>query len=97
MVWKQEMINVTERACKELKKILTSSVDNWYARLRLISRGQGCLGLGIDIEMPGDEVVEHEGSGLLVVEHKLAASLEGVILDVEDNGEGTQLVLCERS
>ena len=91
------MINVTERARKELKRILTSSVDNWYARLRLISRGQGRLGLGVDVEMPGDDVVEHEGSGLLVVEHELAASLDGVILDVEDNGEGTQLVLCERS
>ena len=91
------MINVSERARQELKRILTSSVDNWYARLRLISRGQGRLGLGIDIEMPGDEVVEHEGSGLLVVEHELAASLEGVMLDVENNGEGTQLVLCERS
>ena len=91
------MIKVTERARKELKRMLTSSVDNWYARLRLISRREGRLGLGIDIEMPGDELVEHEGSGLLVVEHELAASLEGVILDVEDNGEGAQLVLCERS
>jgi len=91
------MINVTEHARQELKKILTSRVDNWYARLRLISRGQGRLGLGIDIEMPGDEVVEHEGSGLLVVEHELAVNLQGVILDVEDNGESTQLVLCERS
>jgi len=91
------MIKVTERARKELKRMLTSSVDNWYARLRLISRSEGRLGLGIDIEMPGDELVEHEGSGLLVVEHELAASLEGVILDFEDNGEGAQLVLCERS
>ena len=91
------MINVTERARKELKRILTSRVDYSYARLRLISRGQGRLGLGIDIEMPGDEVVEHEGSGLLVVEHELAANLEGVMLDVEDNGESTELVLCKRS
>ncbi|MFQ5997140.1 MAG: hypothetical protein ACE5KP_05900 [Dehalococcoidales bacterium] len=91
------MINVTERARQELKRILTASVDNWYARLRLIPRGEGRIGLGIDIEMPGDEVVEYEGSGLLVVEHELAASLEGVILDVEDNGEGAQLVICEKS
>jgi len=91
------MINVTDRARTELKRILTSKVDYSYARLRLISRGQGRLGLGIDIEMPDDEIVEYEGSGLLVVEHELAANLEGVTLDVEDNGESTQLVLCERS
>ncbi len=91
------MINVTERARQELKRILTDSVENWYARLRLLSRGEGRVGLGIDIEMPGDEVVEHEGSGLLVVAQELAASLEGVVLDVEDNGEGTQLVMYEKS
>ena len=87
------MINVTERAHKELERILTSSTDNWYARLRLISGGHGRLELDIDIEMPGDEVVEHEGSGLLVVEQELAASLDGFILDVEDTIGGIQLVL----
>ena len=91
------MINITERARKELKRILSSKVDYSCGRLRLVDRGQGNLGLGIDIELPGDEVVEYEGSGLLVVEHELAASLEGVILDVEDIGKCTQLVLFERS
>ena len=91
------MINITDRARKELKKMLASSVDNWYARLRLVSREQGSLGLGIDIEMPGDEVVEYEGAGVLVVEQGLAANLEGIILDVEDTTEGTQLVLCEKN
>jgi len=91
------MINVTGRAHKELERILTSSTDNWYARLRLISGGHGCLELGIDIEMPGDEVVGHEGSGLLVVKQELADSLDGFILDFEDTGRGTQLVLRKRS
>jgi hypothetical protein len=91
------MVNVTERARQELKRILTDSVDNWYARLRLLPRGEGRIGLGVDIEMPGDEVVEHEGEGLLVVERELAASLERVILDVEDNGGVPQLVIYEKT
>ncbi|MFQ5836024.1 MAG: hypothetical protein ACE5HR_08920 [bacterium] len=91
------MLIVSEGAKKELKKILSASVDMPQARLRIIDRGQGRLGLGLDIEMPGDEIVEHEGSGVLVVEHGLATSLDGVILDVENAVEGTELVLCEKA
>ena len=90
------MIDVTDSARQELKRILSSSVDNSYARLRLVDRGQGCLGLGIDIELPGDEVIEHEGSGLLLVGHELASSLESVTIDVDDTPDGTQLVICEK-
>ena len=91
------MIDVTVCARQELKKILSSKVDNSYAFLRLIARGQGRLGLGIDIESPGDEVVEYEGSGLLLVEHELAESLKGVTIDVDDTPDGTQLVICAKS
>ena len=91
------MIEVTESARQELKRILSSNVDNSYARLRLIARGQGHLGFGIDVELPGDEVVEHEGSGLLLVEHELATSLKGITIDVDDTAEGPQLVMHEKS
>lgn len=90
------MIEVTSRALHELKKILTSSVDNSYARLRLISRGEGRLGLGIDVEMPGDEVIEYNGSGLLLIGHELASNLEGITLDIDDTAEGAQLVISEK-
>ena len=87
------MVKVTERAGKELLKILNSNVDNWYARLRLVSRGEGRIGLGIDIEMPGDEVVECDGTKVLVVERDLAASLDGLTIDAEDNGGSSELIL----
>ena len=91
------MIGVTDRALKELKRILSYSVDYSYGRLRLIDRGKGHLGLGIDIELPGDEVLEYEGSGLLVVEQKLAASLNGITIDVDDNNGSAQLVIVGES
>ena len=87
------MLIVSESAKKELRKILSTNVDMPQARLRIIDRGQGKLGLGLDIEMPGDEVIKDESSGLLVVEHRLAASLNGVVLDVENAIKGPQLVL----
>ena len=91
------MIGVTERAKKELKKILNDNVDHPEARLRLRINDQGQLGLGIDIEMPDDKVIEYEGSKLLLVEPELADSLEDIAIDVEDNDEGSQLVIVDKS
>ena len=91
------MIGVTDRAKQELLKILFEKVDMPQARLRLTSGDQGQLGLGIDIEMPGDEILEYEGSRLLVVEQALAASLNGIVLDVDDTPVGPQLVIDQAS
>ena len=91
------MIDVTARARQELRRILSEKVDMPQARLRLIARGQGKLGLGIDIEAPGDQVVEYEGSKVLIVEPGLATNLKGVTLDVDDTSEGAKLVISENS
>jgi Fe-S cluster assembly iron-binding protein IscA len=90
------MIVITERAKKELKKILTDNVDHPEARLRLRINDQGQLGLGIDIEMPDDKIIEYEGSKLLLVERELADSLEDIAIDVEDSDEGSQLVIIDK-
>jgi Fe-S cluster assembly iron-binding protein IscA len=91
------MIDITERAKKELMKILTDNVDHPEARLRLRLNDQGQLGLGIDIEMPDDKVIEYEGFKLLLIEPDLANSLEDLAIDVEDNDEGSQLVIIDKS
>ena len=87
------MINVTQRAKKVLKKILRANVDWPEGRLRLMDRGQGNLGLGVDIEMPGDKVVICDGSPVLIIERALVPSLEGITLDVEDGAKGSELVI----
>ncbi len=89
------MINVTERAKQELKRLLYQKVDWPEARLRLMDRGQGILGLGIDIELPGDQVVEYKGIRVLNVEPELAAKIKGITLDVDDTPQGTELVIDE--
>ena len=91
------MIGVTERAKKELREILANNVDHPDACLRLRVDEQGQLGLGIDIEMPGDEIVEYEGSKLLLVERQLADNVEDIALDVEDSNEGSRLVIVDKS
>ena len=89
------MIGVTERAKQELKRILTENVDNPQAVLRLVTGEEGQLGLGIDVETKNDQVVEHEGSKVLIVENGLATSLKGITLDVEDTTEGAKLVIVK--
>lgn len=88
------MIGVTARAKKELKKILAAKVDMPQAGLRLVNRGQSELGLGVDIELPGDQVVKYDGLKVLLVEHRLAKRLKGVTLDIDDTPDGPQLVFC---
>jgi Fe-S cluster assembly iron-binding protein IscA len=89
-----KMIGITSRAKEELKRILLAKVDMPQAALRLVPRGGGELGLGIDIQYPGDEVVEDEGTKVLIVEHDLASRLNGITLDVDDTPEGPELVIC---
>ncbi len=91
------MIHVTERARQELKRILAEKVEWPEARLRLMDRGQGKLGVGIDVEAPGDRVIEYEGTKVLIVEPELATNLKGVTLDVDDTPDGVELVLSEKS
>jgi len=87
------MIVITEGAKKVLKNILSAKVDNYFAYLRLTSPEKGQLGLGIDIEQPGDEAIEYKGTKLMLVAPGLADSLKGVILDIEDTPEGPELVI----
>lgn len=79
----------------ELKKILAANIDDPRVGLRLTLREVDQFGLSIDIEMPGDQVVEYEGSKVLLVEKELASSLEGHTLAIalEDTPNGPKLVI----
>jgi hypothetical protein len=47
--------------------------------------------------MPDDQVVEHEGSKVLLVTKELAVSLQGITMDVQETSGGPKLVLLEQS
>jgi Fe-S cluster assembly iron-binding protein IscA len=87
------MVSVTEGACRELKRMLFEKVDWLGARLRLVDRGQGNIGLGIDVEAPNDHVVEYEGTSVLIIEPELATNLTGITLDIDETPAGAELVL----
>lgn len=87
------MINVTENALEELGRLLTSKVDWPGACLRVLDRGNGKYGLGIDIKKPEDRYINYQDSVLLVVEPKLADSLSHIVLDVDETPDGKVLVI----
>lgn len=91
------MINITEHAKKELCRLLNAKVDWPGALLRLIDRGQGKLGLGIDIQKPNDLIIDYQGKRLMLVESMLADQLAGITLDVDDTPDGPELVIIEKT
>ena len=91
------MIEITEHAKQELNRLLIAKVDWPGALLRLIDRGKGKLGLGIDIQKPGDLMIEYDGKRLILVESELATSLADITLDVDDTPDGPELVIIEKA
>ena len=87
------MVEVTERAREELKKALDAQSAGPASGLRLALIGPGEFGLGIDKEQPGDQVVQHEGANVLLVEGALAEQLEGASIDIQESEEGPRLVM----
>ncbi|RPJ64012.1 MAG: hypothetical protein EHM12_00825 [Dehalococcoidia bacterium] len=89
------MIEITDEAKKELKKMLAENAADPSVLLRLAANEQGQLGLVMDKEEQGDSVVEYEGTKLMVIDEHLASHLEGISLEVEDTPEGPSLMLTQ--
>ena len=91
------MIEITERAKQELKRLHNANIDWPGAFLRLMDRGQGNLGLGIDLEATGDKSVEYDGTKVLIVDSKLATEVNEITLDVNDTLDGAELVISGKT
>ena len=89
------MLTVTEGAKQLLKETLLDLSDDPEAGLRLSMKPPGQLGIVLDEEAEGDQVVEHEGSKVLLVAYELAPVVDGVTLDVQDTPEGPKLVVVK--
>ena len=90
------MLNVTESAKQLLNERLREYSDDPETCIRLSVKEGGQLGIILDTESEGDQVVEHEGVKVLLVSPELATTLEGSKLDVQDTAEGQILVVKEK-
>jgi Fe-S cluster assembly iron-binding protein IscA len=94
------MITVTDKAKDELRQTLDQAgVNEEGVGIRLAptqagdAPGETRLGLILDHARAGDQVVEHEGRIVLMVDADIAAQLDGTTLDVVDTPEGRTLAL----
>jgi Fe-S cluster assembly iron-binding protein IscA len=88
------MVEVTERAREELKKTLDAQSPQPQHGLRLALVGPDEFGLGVDSEKDGDQVVQHEGSKVLMVQGALSQQLDGVTIDIHETEAGPRLVMA---
>ena len=90
------MIKITDRASEKLKKLLLLCRDHPETGLRLKNGSMGQFGLVLGTEADGDHVVEHEGLKVLLVGRELILLLNGVTIDIENNGNKVELVMFKR-
>jgi len=87
------MLEVSERAREELKKALDANTSDPEQGLRLTVTGVDQLGLGIDVERPGDQIYEHEGAKVLMVDSNMAEMVSELSLDIQETEEGPKLMI----
>ena len=85
------MLTVTDSAKQLLKSTLRGHSDDPEMGLRLSSMSPRELGVKLDREAEGDQVVEYEGIKVLLVAAKLAPLMEWAIIDTKDTTDGPRL------
>jgi Fe-S cluster assembly iron-binding protein IscA len=90
-----ELLTVTEGAKQRLKELLLASTNDPDFGVRLVLKASGQTGLVLDREELGDDVVEHDGSKVLLVGPEVDQLVVGATLDTEDTPEGTKFVISK--
>ena len=89
------MLNVTEGAKQMMKEALAAKTDDPELGLKLVANESGQFTLVLGQEKEGDQVVEHEGSKVLLIDRELSVLLEGRTLDCWDSDEGRYLTVSK--
>lgn len=90
------MLTVTNSARDLLKEMLIKNSDDPETGMRLVVQPENRhFGLLLAKEQAGDQLIEHEGSKVLMVAPDLAPSVENMTLDVENTETGPTLVMTK--
>jgi len=87
------MVNVSERAKGQLKKLLETRRDDPSVGLRLGTTASGRFSVVPDRERGDDEVVEYRGSVVLLVGQDIAQMMGGTTIDYDERGPQPRLVI----
>jgi Fe-S cluster assembly iron-binding protein IscA len=86
------MVYVTERARESLKELLGES-DNPSVSLRLGTAPSGQRGVFPDRERADDQIVEHEGTAVLLIGKEIAPMVQDTTIDYDDSRPTPGLVI----
>jgi len=87
------MVTVTERAKEKLKEMLESETDDPSIGLRLATASSGQFGIFPDRGRDDDQIVEHEGSAVLLVGQEMAQAIGDATIDYDERQPDPQLVM----
>jgi Fe-S cluster assembly iron-binding protein IscA len=90
------MVTVTERAASELRTQLLALTSDPEIGLRLLPAIGGRFMLILDTEQSGDQVVEHQGSKVLLIGIEYLRALEGFTIECYDTQEGPVLFVKQQ-
>lgn len=87
------MVTVTDQAAQELRNILADTAMKPEQALRLVMRPGGGLGLGLDEEHEGDQVVTADGEKILLVAPSVVEALGEATIATQETSGGQMLVV----
>ena len=91
------MVEVTENAKQELKRILQTQSLEPGKHLRLATPpvwvGDGDFGVVVDEQRDGDHEVQHQGVTLLLVDEALMQHMAKAVMDFKQSPEGPRFTL----
>jgi hypothetical protein len=86
-------VAVTEAAAGQLYTILMENRADERSTLRLVPQPGGRLAIALSVQDPSDETIEAAGETVLVLEPRVAALLDGSVLDIFESEEGPVLAI----
>ena len=89
------MFTITDSAKDELKKILDNNSTESDDGLRLIINEPGSFALMLDKKQENDEIIEHEGTIVLLYQKDMTNILDEIILDCHTTEDCKMLVISK--
>ena len=86
------MIQVTERARETFKNKLEDLIERPGVMLR-IGRTDSGLRIFPDTLKDDDQVIEHDGRAVLVIDQEVSETLADTTIDVEEHADGARFVV----
>ena len=86
------MIQVTERARETFKNKLEDLIERPGVILR-ISRTDANLEIFPDTLKDDDQIIEHDGRAVLLIDQEVSETLADTTIDVEEHADGVRVVV----